>query len=87
MNPVEVDGDRLTIVERSMTMFAVYRFKFLDTDMVAVRTPNGVEVFEELQYLDDKDEIERGPVRGEGSVAWVRKLSEFEDGIKELEVE
>ena len=44
--------------EKTMRMFNPYRFKYLDADMVAVRTPNGVEILQEIQYEQDRDEIE-----------------------------
>ena len=58
MKPIEVvDDERLTINQKSMKLFEPYRFKFLDCDMVAVRTPNGVELLQEIRYETDKEEI------------------------------
>jgi hypothetical protein len=58
MKPVEVtNNEKLTINQKSMRLFEPYRFKFLDCNMVAVKTPNGVELLQELQYETDKEEI------------------------------
>ena len=58
MKAVEVvDDSRLTINQKSMRLFEPYRFKFLECNMVAVRTPNGVELLQEIRYETDKEEI------------------------------
>ena len=60
MAAIEVDGERLMIKEGEMTMFQPYRFRYLDTGMVAVRDPNGVNLYEETWYEDLMESEEEG---------------------------
>lgn len=57
MKPIEVDGENITIHEKQMHLFQPYKFRFLNCDMVAVLTPNGVEILQEIQYETDKQKI------------------------------
>jgi len=60
-NPVQVEIDgQLLLNERRMKKYEEYRFKFLGVDMVAIKGDFGIELFQEIDYLSLKDNMERG---------------------------
>ena len=59
--PVEIGIDgQLTLNEKGMEKYKEYRFKFLEVDMVAIKGDFGIELFQEIDYLNLKDDMERG---------------------------
>ena len=54
MKPIEVvdiDG-KLIIDQNAMQINKKYRFRFLDADMVAIRTKKGIDLYQEVDYVD-----------------------------------
>ena len=58
--PIEVGIDgQLTLNEKRMEKYKEYRFKFLEVNMVAIKGDFGIEIFQEIDYLNLKDDMER----------------------------